>query len=225
MGYSSAIAVVVAVLAAITLLPALLGALDYRINSLRVKLGRTHPDDHQPHGWARWARGVAARPWRSMLVGIVILGVLAAPVLNLELGSSDSGELPESTTARQAFDLIDEGFGPGANGPLLVSVRLGSPPRRTRSSSTKSTSRSNSSSSSRGSRSSSSPSSSSHRGCRSSRPKRRRSSRSSSSRPPSSRSLTSRRSRLPHRDRPSPDEPREGDREYEGRRLRLSRDR
>jgi putative drug exporter of the RND superfamily len=127
MGYSAAVAVVVAVLAATTLLPALLGALDFRINSLRVKLGRTHPDDHEPHGWARWARGVAARPWRSMIVGVVILGVLAAPVLNLELGSSDSGELPESTTARQAFDLVDEGFGPGANGPLLVSVRLGSP--------------------------------------------------------------------------------------------------
>ena len=49
MGYSAAVAVVVAVLAAITLLPALLGALGPRINSLRVKLGRTHPDDHQPH--------------------------------------------------------------------------------------------------------------------------------------------------------------------------------
>ena len=124
MGYCAAVSVVVAVLAAITLLPALLGALDYRINSLRVKLGRTHPDDHQPHGWARWAAGVAARPWRSMIVGIVILGVLAAPVLNLELGSSDSGELPDSTTARQAFDGITEGFGVGANAPLLIGVKL-----------------------------------------------------------------------------------------------------
>jgi putative drug exporter of the RND superfamily len=62
MGYAAAVAVVVAVLAAITLLPAMLGALGLRINSLRVHLGRTHPDDHQPHGWARWARGVVARP-------------------------------------------------------------------------------------------------------------------------------------------------------------------
>ena len=124
MGYCAAVSVVVAVLAATTLLPALLGALDYRINSLRVKLGRTHPDDHQPHGWARWARGVAARPWRSVIVGVVILCVLAAPVLNLELGSSDAGELPESTTARQAFDGITEGFGVGANAPLLVGVKL-----------------------------------------------------------------------------------------------------
>src|SRR3954469_11401710 len=126
MGYSAAGSVLVAVLAATTLLPALLGALGPHINSLRVKLGRTHPDDHKPHGWARWARGVADRPWRSMAAGVAVLAVLAIPVLNLELGSSDAGELPKDTTARQAFDLIDEGFGPGANGPLLIGVRLGS---------------------------------------------------------------------------------------------------
>jgi putative drug exporter of the RND superfamily len=125
MGYSAAVAVVVAVLAAITLLPAVLGALDWRINSLRVKLGRTHPDDHQPHGWARWARGVVARPWRSLIAAVAFLLILAIPVLDLHLGSSDNGELPKSTTARQAYDLIDEGFGAGTNGPLLVSVTLG----------------------------------------------------------------------------------------------------
>jgi RND superfamily putative drug exporter len=125
MGYSAAFSVVVAVLAATTLLPALLGALGPRIDSLRVKLGKTHPDDHKPHGWARWARGVVGRPWRSLVAAIVILAVLALPVLDLHLGSSDNGELPEDTTARQAYDLIEEGFGPGANGPLLVSVTLG----------------------------------------------------------------------------------------------------
>jgi RND superfamily putative drug exporter len=127
LGYSAAVAVVVAVLAAVTLLPAALGALGWHINSLRVKLGRTHPDDHKPHGWARWARGVANRPWRSLAASIVFLAVLAAPVLNLELGSSDNGELPKDTTARQAYDLMEKGFGAGANGPMLVSVRLGSP--------------------------------------------------------------------------------------------------
>lgn len=127
MGYSAAVAVVVAVLAALSLLPALLGALGPRINSLRVKLGKTHPDDHQPHGWRRWAEAISHRPWRSMLAAIVVLGVLAAPVLNLQLGSSDNSELPKDTTARQAFDLISEGFGPGYNGPLLVAVQLGSP--------------------------------------------------------------------------------------------------
>ena len=127
MGYCAAVSVVVAVMAATTLLPALLGALDFRINSLRVKLGKTHPDDHQPHGWARWARGVARRPWISVVASVALLLVLAAPVLNLEFGSSDAGEKPESTTARQAFDDITEGFGAGANAPLLVGMTLGKP--------------------------------------------------------------------------------------------------
>jgi putative drug exporter of the RND superfamily len=127
MGCSAAVAVVVAVLAAITLLPALLGALGPRIDSLRVQLGRTHPDDHKPHGWTRWARGVSARPWRSLIAGGFVLAVVALPTLNLQLGSSDNGDLPTDTTARQAYDLISEGFGPSTNGPLLIGVELGSP--------------------------------------------------------------------------------------------------
>jgi putative drug exporter of the RND superfamily len=127
MGYSAAVAVLVAVCAAVTLLPALLGALGEHIHSLRVRLGRTHPDDHQPHGWARWARGVVARPWRSLVASVGILIVLSIPVLNLELGASDNGELPKGSTARQAFDLMSKGFGAGSNGPLLIGVELGSP--------------------------------------------------------------------------------------------------
>jgi putative drug exporter of the RND superfamily len=127
MGCAAAVAVVVAVLAAVTLLPALLGALGPRIDSLRVKLGRTHPDSHEPHGWRRWADGVSHRPWRSLLASTFVLLFIALPTLNLELGASDDGELPTDTTARQAYDLISEGFGPGWNGPLLIGVELGSP--------------------------------------------------------------------------------------------------
>jgi putative drug exporter of the RND superfamily len=127
LGYTAAVAVVVAVTAATTLLPALLGALGPKIYSLRVHLGKTHPDDHQPHGWARWARGVAARPWLSLVAATAVLVVLALPVLNLHLGQSDVGALPESTTARQAYDGLTKGFGAGTNGPLLVSVELGKP--------------------------------------------------------------------------------------------------
>jgi putative drug exporter of the RND superfamily len=193
MGYSAAISVVVAVLAATTLLPALLGALDFRINSLRVKLGRTV---------GRAGRGRSPRPWRSMLAAIAILAVLAAPVLNLQLGSSDAGELPESTTARQAYDLMSEGFGPGSNGPLLVSARLGSAANRTSRGSTKSTSSSRSWPSSSRARRRSSPSSSRARGFPSSRRSRRPSSRSSRPRSRSSRRSTSR-SRPPPRRPPT----------------------
>jgi putative drug exporter of the RND superfamily len=127
MGCSAAVAVVVSVLAAITLLPALLGALGPRIDSLKVKLGRPRPDDHAPRGWRRWADGVANRPWRSLLASSFVLLFIAIPTLNLELGASDNGELPKDTTARQAYDLISEGFGPGWNGPLLIGVELGTP--------------------------------------------------------------------------------------------------
>jgi putative drug exporter of the RND superfamily len=126
LGYSAAIAVVTAVLGATTLLPALLGALDFRINSLRVKLGRTHPDDHQPHGWARWARAVVRRPWPAIVGSVIFLGVLAIPVLNLHLGQQDNGAEPKSTAERQSYDTVTAGFGAGTNGPLLVAVRFGS---------------------------------------------------------------------------------------------------
>ena len=127
LGYSAAIAVVTAVLAATTLLPALLGALGPRINSLRVKLGKTHPDDHQPHGWARAARIVADHPWPWMTGTTVFLLVLAIPVLNLHLGQQDNGALPKDTATRQSYDIIQQGFGPGSNGPMLVAVKFGKP--------------------------------------------------------------------------------------------------
>jgi RND superfamily putative drug exporter len=120
LGFTAAIAVVVAVVAAVTLLPAMLGALGPRINSLRVQLGKSHPDDMEPHGWRRWAKGVAARPWRSALAALAVLIVLALPIFQLELGQNDVSALPKSTTARQAYDGLTQGFGPGVNGPLLV---------------------------------------------------------------------------------------------------------
>jgi putative drug exporter of the RND superfamily len=120
LGFTAAIAVVIAVAAAVTLLPAMLAALDSRINSLRVQFGKTHPDDAKPHGWRRWARGVADRPWRSAIASLAVLVVLAIPLLQLELGQNDISALPKSTTARQAYDGLTQGFGPGVNGPLLV---------------------------------------------------------------------------------------------------------
>jgi RND superfamily putative drug exporter len=127
LGFTAGIAVVVAVLAAATLLPAMLGALGPRINSLRVQFGKTHPDEAEPHGWRRWARGVANRPWRSALAALAVLIVLAIPLLQLELGQNDISALPKSTTARQAYDGLTQGFGPGVNGPLLIASEFESP--------------------------------------------------------------------------------------------------
>jgi putative drug exporter of the RND superfamily len=122
LGFTAAIAVVVAVLAATTLLPAMLGALGPHINSLRVQLGRTHPDDHKPHGWLRWAEGVSKRPWPAVIGSVLILVVLALPLTDLTLGQSDNSAMPKSTQVRKSYDGLAKGFGVGTNGPLLVAV-------------------------------------------------------------------------------------------------------
>ena len=122
LGYTAAIAVVVSVLAATTLLPALLAVMGERIHSLAVHLGGSHPDDKKPHGWTRMARAVGRRPWPALIVSTAILLVLALPVFQLRLGQSDTSAMPTSTTIRQSYDTITEGFGAGTNGPLLIGV-------------------------------------------------------------------------------------------------------
>jgi len=127
LGFTAAIAVVVAVCAAATLLPAMLGALGPRINSLRVHFGKTHPDDRKPHGWLRWADAVADRPWPAVVVSMLILAILALPIFKLELGQNDISALPKDTTSREAFEGLDSGFGPGTYGPLLIASEFTSP--------------------------------------------------------------------------------------------------
>ena len=77
--------------------------------------------------WYRWSRALQARPWLALLAGSAFLLILAAPVLGLRFGFSDEGNFPEETTTRRAYDLIAEGFGPGSNGPMLVTVTTSSP--------------------------------------------------------------------------------------------------
>jgi RND superfamily putative drug exporter len=127
LGFTAAIAVVVAVCAAATLLPAMLGALGPRINSLRVHFGKNHPDDKKPHGWLRWADAVADRPWRSAIASLVVLFVLALPIFQLELGQNDISALPKDSTSREAFEGLKTGFGPGVYGPLLIASEFTSP--------------------------------------------------------------------------------------------------
>jgi RND superfamily putative drug exporter len=125
MGLMAGIAVVVAVLAALTLMPALLAITGPRIESLRVRA--VHPESAKGGLWAKWANDIAKRPLLAGLAALAILLPLTIPLLSLTLGQQDVAALPTSTTARRAYDLIAANFGPGVNGPLLVVVSLGSP--------------------------------------------------------------------------------------------------
>ena len=127
LGYTSALVVAVAILAAITLLPALLGIVGDKIDRLRLPLPHGKADG-QAHGWLRWGAFVARHPLPSALVALVVLVALALPALDLYLGQQDNAALPRSTDARRASDGMTAAFGPGANGPLLISVDLSAKP-------------------------------------------------------------------------------------------------
>ena len=129
LGYTSAMVVAVAVLGAITLLPAVLGLVGDGIDRLRIPMPHGKADDH-PHGWLRWGGFVARHPLPCALVAIVVLAVLALPMLDLYLGQQDNRAMPESTDARRASDGMTAGFGAGTNGPLLVSVDMSRKPAK-----------------------------------------------------------------------------------------------
>jgi putative drug exporter of the RND superfamily len=120
MGWGAAIMVAVTVLAAITLLPALLGIAGRRVDSLRIPLLRRRPADDAASGSARWVSRVIRHPVASGAAAALVLAVLAVPVLSMRLGFPDAGNDPVSTTTRQAYDLTAEAYGPGTNGPFWV---------------------------------------------------------------------------------------------------------
>jgi RND superfamily putative drug exporter len=134
LGYMSGIVVAVMMLAALTLLPAIIGVVGRAIDRWKVPSLIHHPDravadgrDPEPPSgtvWERWATLVARHAWPFAILAVIILLVIAWPVLSMRLGESDDGNLPTSTTQRQAYDLVARGFGPGTNGPLLVVVQL-----------------------------------------------------------------------------------------------------
>ncbi len=126
MGASAAMAVGIAIVAAITLLPALMGLMGEK---LRPKAGSkafvlATASAEKPSMGRRWVRIVMKYPLAVSLVSILGLGMIALPALSLDLNLPGGGQEPVDSTQRKAYDLISEGFGPGYNGPLLVAVDL-----------------------------------------------------------------------------------------------------
>ncbi len=126
---SASLAVLVVMLAAVTLLPALLSYLGPRVDRLRIPLlGRTlKAEGGGESPAARWSHAVQRRPWTAVIVATAVLLALAAPALGMRLGFPDAGNDRPGTMTREAYDLLTEGFGPGANGPLVIAAELPDP--------------------------------------------------------------------------------------------------
>jgi len=128
---AASLSVLVVMTAAITLLPALLAFAGPRVNRLRIPgLGRTlgRPEaEIDTTLAARWSRAVQRRPWTAAIAGAAVCLALTAPVLGLRLGFPDAGNGPADATTTRAYELVSRGFGPGANGPLLLAADLPRP--------------------------------------------------------------------------------------------------
>ena len=124
MGFAAAGTVAIAVLIALTLVPAMLGFAGKRVMGRRARKAAEaeNKPEAKPNMGTRWARFVLRRPVWVLLAGVIGLGAIAVPAASLEMGLPDDGAQPKSTTQRQAYDMLSDGFGPGFNGPLMVVV-------------------------------------------------------------------------------------------------------
>ena len=137
MALGAALTVAMTVLAAVTLLPALLGLMKTMVLSRRqrkalkawrasgtdrvsVRVPRRSGPAQAQNVFTRWAGRVERRPFGKAVLALAVMAVIALPVLSLRMGSSDAGNDPKASTTRQAYDLLAKGFGPGFNGPLLL---------------------------------------------------------------------------------------------------------
>ena len=127
MGLCAAAAVTVAVLVAITLVPALLGFAGDNIDRVRIpgiKLSTGEVAESRATFSGRFAKAITDRPWPYLIVGVAFMLVLATPMLSMRLGLPDDGTKALATTERQAYDMLVDGFGAGFNGPLTVVADL-----------------------------------------------------------------------------------------------------
>jgi putative drug exporter of the RND superfamily len=129
---AASLAVLAVMLAAVTLLPALLSYLGPNVDRLRIPfLGRAlRAEGNGESPAARWSHAVQRRPWPAAIAATALLLALAAPALGMRLGFPDAGNDPPDTMTRQAYDLTTQGFGPGTNGPLVIAAELPEPRAR-----------------------------------------------------------------------------------------------
>jgi RND superfamily putative drug exporter len=121
LGVAGSLVVIISVIIALGLMPAILGIAGRSILKFRVPgLGRGTAD--RTSTWFRWGRTLQKRPGIFLATSLLLLAALATPYLDMRLGLSDAGNNPETMYSRRGHDLMAQGFGPGANGPLLIVV-------------------------------------------------------------------------------------------------------
>ncbi|MGI9034289.1 MAG: MMPL family transporter [Acidimicrobiales bacterium] len=118
----ASLAVLMTMLATLTLLPAVLGFVGRNIDRLSVHRRRKGVEGATQGFWLRWSGVIQRRPWPVFAAGLIVLLALGAPVLSMRLGFSDAANRPITDTTRRAYDLLSAGFGPGFNGPLIVAA-------------------------------------------------------------------------------------------------------
>jgi RND superfamily putative drug exporter len=130
---AASVTVLVTMVAAVTLLPALLRMQGMRVLSRRQRrqLAEHGPqeDGHHPQ-WERWSNFVSRRPVWLTVGAIAVVAVLIVPYFSLHLGNADQGSDPPTSTTRKAYDLLSAGFGPGSNGPLQIVAEVADPSER-----------------------------------------------------------------------------------------------
>lgn len=128
---ATSISILVVMITAVTLMPALLAMLGHRINKWKLpgvktpaqRRAQENDPDHLPLA-ARWSKQVQRRPWPMAIAATAFLLLIASPALHMNLGFPDASNNAVDSTSYKSYYLIEEGFGPGVNGPLLIAADL-----------------------------------------------------------------------------------------------------
>jgi RND superfamily putative drug exporter len=127
---AAGLTVLVVLAATMTILPAVIGFLGKRIDALRIPGLDRPPKDPDRTPSARWARAIVRRPVVAVVASLIVLAVLAAPLTGIRFGFPDAGNNPQTYTTRQAYDMVAQGFGAGANASLIAVADTPSAPAR-----------------------------------------------------------------------------------------------
>ncbi|KQB83580.1 MMPL family transporter [Corynebacterium oculi] len=133
MALAASLTVAIAVMISLSFLPALLSLLGTRVFSGRIPGPSVpDPDNAKPTMGRRWAQHIGKRPWLSLVSGVVLLGLLAIPMMNMRLAMPTDGSSAPGTPQREAYETMSEAFGPGRNAPMVALVEAGDLPEQDR---------------------------------------------------------------------------------------------